>query len=106
MKHYILDYSDPNDPGRRSGHDIQPRKRMFRVFGRVISLVGGLLYGIGLIFLIRQRTEIHTIRQQYDSQAIQYDSLLAAKLETDQRLAALYHRIATEKRGHLVSDCP
>lgn len=91
MDPYILDYSEPDHPGR------QRHERKYRPVSLVFVLLNGLLYSIALVYLFRQHTEMRQIRQHYNDQVIQYDSLLAAKLETEQQLAALHRRLSIVK---------
>ncbi|GAB3032255.1 hypothetical protein [Spirosoma pulveris] len=106
MNPYILDYSEPDSLGRRPGHNGRPQKRRYQPIILVFILLNGLLYCIALVYLLRQRTEIQQIRQNYNDQVIQYDSLLAAKQETEQQLAALHHQIALAKRAGLSGGYP
>ncbi|SOD78875.1 hypothetical protein [Spirosoma fluviale] len=105
MNPYILDYSEPDDLGRRPGHNNR-RKRRNQPIGLIFIVLNGLLYCIALVYLLRQHTEIKQIRQDYNDQVIQYDSLLAAKLETEQQLAALHRQIALTKRAGLSGSYP
>jgi len=106
MNQYILDYSNPGRAKRRSGRNFRARLRMYRVYRRMLMLLSGLICGISLLSLAHQRTETQLIQQRYDAQLIQYDSLLAAKLEVDQQLARVYRRLSLEPRTDRVRYAP
>ncbi|MCX6217762.1 hypothetical protein [Spirosoma sp.] len=106
MNPYILDYSDSNDLGRQPDHNDPRRKRMYRTLKRVLILSNGLLYCVALAYLIRQHTELNQIRMHYHDQVIQYDSLLAAKLETEQQVAALHRQLVLARRAGLPTGYP
>lgn len=66
---------------------------MYRTFRQMIPLLGSLVCSIALFGLLRQRTQTQTLRERVDAQTIQYDSLLAAKVEADRQLDQLRIRL-------------
>lgn len=93
MNQYTLDFSDPAQPRRSRHQNAMPRQRMYHALRGTALLLSGLLCGIALVGLLRQRTETQTLRERYQAQTVQYDSLLAAKVEADRQLEQLRIRL-------------
>jgi hypothetical protein len=87
MNQYTLDYSSPQP--QRWQRAQRPNRRMKRAFRQVLPLLCGLACSIALIGTLRMRSDMSFHRQRYQAQAIQYDSLLAAKLDVDRQLEYL-----------------
>ncbi len=87
MNQYTLDYSEPR-PGRWR-RTRQPHRRMTAAFRRTLLLLSGLVCGIAVVGVLRMRTEVKIHHERYQEQVIQYDSLLATKLEADRELEKL-----------------
>lgn len=83
MNQYRLDYSDPRLPNRRS------RRQMNRTLRQAMLLLCALSFGVAFVSAIRMRADARFHRMQYQTQAIRYDSLLAAKAEADRQLQQL-----------------
>lgn len=66
---------------------------MYRTFRQMMPLLSGLVCSIALVGLLRQHTQTQTLRERVDTQTIQYDSLLAAKVEADRQLDQLRIRL-------------
>ncbi len=94
MNQYTLDFSEPARPRRttRPAH-----RRMYRTFRRMMFLITGLVCSIMLVMLLRQRAQTQLVLAQYQSRTIQYDSLLAAKLETDRQLIQLRRQLLRQQ---------
>lgn len=94
MPPYILDYADA--PPKSAGPGTKPaaKPRLLVTAGFLIvfcvSLAGNVFY------LSRQQT----VRQAADRQALQYDSLLSAKLYADRQLADLRDHLTRLQRQH------
>lgn len=90
MNQYTLDFSEPARPRRttRPAH-----RRMYQIFRQMVFFITGLMCSIMLVMLLRQRAQTQLLLTQYQSRTIQYDSLLAAKLETDRQLSQLRRRL-------------
>ncbi|MEZ0540726.1 hypothetical protein [Fibrella arboris] len=96
MNQYTLDFADPVRPTRRTRPKRWPRQRMYRTFRQMSWLLSGLVCSIAaLLGMMRQRTQTQTLRAQYQAQAIQYDSLLAAKVEADRQLQLMRIRLTS-----------
>lgn len=89
MNQYTLDFYRPNRPRRAARPNRRPRQHMYQTFRRMIPLLSSLVCSIALFGLLRQRTQTLTLRERVDAQTIQYDSLLAAKVESDRQLNQL-----------------
>lgn len=66
---------------------------MYRTFRQMPWLLCGLVCSIALIGLLRQRSQTQTLHKRYQAQTIQYDSLLAAKVEADRQLEQMRIRL-------------
>lgn len=93
MNQYTLDFADPVQPPRPTRPSRWPRQRMYHAFRRMLVLLSGLVCAIALVGLLRQRTETQSLRERVDAQTVQYDSLLAAKVEADRQLDQLRIRL-------------
>lgn len=97
MNQYTLDFSDPVRPYRRTRMTRLAQRRMYRTFRRMVLLISGLVCSVALIMLLRQRAKNQLLLTQYQSRTIQYDSLLAAKLETDRQLSQLRRQLLRQR---------
>ncbi|MBC7570262.1 MAG: hypothetical protein H7319_11065 [Spirosoma sp.] len=88
MNQYTLDYSD-HQPDERP-----PNRRSKQSFRQAVRLFGALICGIAFVAAIRMRSDASFHRTQYQTQAIRYDSLLAAKAEADRQLQQLRNLLA------------
>lgn len=79
MTKYTLDYSESQ------GQPDHPRRHAHPML--FVFIVGMLLSGLLITQSIVLKTENQQLRHQLDTQLLQYDSLLAAKLHADRRLA-------------------
>lgn len=93
MNQYTLDFADPVQSPRRTRPNRWPRQRMYRAFRQMAGLLCGLVCSIALVALLRQHTQTQTLRERYQAQSLQYDSLLAAKVEADRQLEQLRTRL-------------
>lgn len=93
MSQYTLDFSRPARTLRPGNSNRRPRQRMYQAFRRALLLLSGLVCGIALIALLRQRTETLSLRERYEAQTLQYDSLLTAKIEADRQLDLLRRQL-------------
>lgn len=87
MNQYTLDYSVPQP--RRWSRSSRPNRRMKRTFRQLFLPLCGLACAIALVTSLRMRTEAQMYHKRYQTQAIRYDSLLAAKQEADRQLEKL-----------------
>lgn len=97
MNQYTLDFSDPVRPYRRTRMTRPAQRRMSQTFRRIVLLISGLVCSIVLVMLLRQRAQTRLVLAQYQSRTIQYDSLLAAKLETDRQLTQLRRQLLRQQ---------
>lgn len=93
MNGYTLDFSRPVRPNRRTRFRRWPRQRMYLAFRQMLPLLSGLVCSIALVGLLRQHTQTQLLRERADAQTVQYDSLLAAKVEADRQLEQLRIRL-------------
>lgn len=98
MNRYTLDYSGPAGTRPSRAPSRWPRRRMYRTFRQMAALLTGLVGAIILVGLLRQHAQIESLRERYETQALQYDSLLVAKGEADRQLEQL--RIQLIKYHH------
>lgn len=89
MNQYILDFSEPARPRRPNHNSRWARRRMYQRFRRVFVMLSGLVCCIALVGMLRQQAQTHHLRQRYQMQVLQYDSLLAAKSEADRQLTQI-----------------
>lgn len=93
MNQYTLDFSEPARLHRRTRTTRPAHRRMYLTFRRMLLLISGLVCSIVLVMLLRQRAQTQLLLTKYQSRTIQYDSLLAAKLETDRQLSQLRRQL-------------
>jgi len=93
MNTHTLDFTGPVPSPRQNRPGRWPRYRMNREFRQLYGLLCGLVCGIALVGLLRQHTQTQSLREQYQTQTIQYDSLLSAKVEADRQLEQLRIRL-------------
>lgn len=88
MNEYMLDYSGPE---RHRRPDTLPPNRGIsrRSIWQILLVLGGWVGGMSTMGMWQLRSRTQEDEQLYQTQAIRYDSLLAAKLEADQRLEQL-----------------
>lgn len=89
MNGHTLDFSCPVQPNRRTRPGRWPRQRMYLAFRQMLVLLSSLVCGIALMGLLRQHAQMESLRERYQAQTIQYDSLLATKAEADRQLDQL-----------------
>jgi hypothetical protein len=83
MSRYTLDYSE------KQGRPLRPRRQAHPML--FVFIVGMLMAGLLVTQSITLKTENQQLRHQLDTQLLQYDSLLAAKLHADRKLAHWQH---------------
>ncbi|GAB3783831.1 hypothetical protein GCM10028818_42360 [Spirosoma horti] len=93
MNHYTLDFTDPDPVPRPSRSNRWTRQRMYRTCRQIPWLLCGLVCSLALIGLFRQRSQTQRLCERYQAQTIQYDSLLAAKVEADRQLDQMRIRL-------------
>lgn len=97
MNQYTLDFTNPVRPYKRTRITRPAQRRMHRTFRRMVLLVSGLVCSIVLVMWLRQRAQTQLLLTQYESRTIQYDSLLAAKLEADRHLSQLRRQLLRQQ---------
>ncbi len=88
MNQYTLDYSNPRPPTQRS------HRQLNQTLPQVMLLVCGLAFSVAFVSAIRMRADVRFHQNQYQAQAVRYDSLLAAKAEVDRQLQRLNNMLA------------
>lgn len=89
MNQYTLNFADPVQPRRRNRLNPWVRRRRYRAFYQILLLLSGLAGTMALVGLLRYRNQTQLLRERYQAQVIQYDSLLVAKVEADRQLQRL-----------------
>lgn len=100
MPPYILDYT-----GDRSSSDRGPRAKQVVPKGILLTAVSLALLGASLAGHLFAMSRYQHLQASADRQALQYDSLLSAKLEADRQVNELRERL-TRLQGQPVSQPP
>lgn len=91
MNQYTLDYSDPRPDGWPPNRRSNRRQRgVLRQLTRISCL---LVPGLAFVAASRILTDVWSYRTNYRTQTIRYDSLLAAKAETDRQIRLLHTQL-------------
>ncbi|MBD0260671.1 MAG: hypothetical protein ICV83_33550 [Cytophagales bacterium] len=88
MPPYILDYT-----GERSASAGTPGPKRFVKKGLLLTAAGAALLGASLTGYLFALSRYQHLQASADRQALQYDSLLSAKLEADWQVADLRERL-------------
>jgi len=100
MPPYILDYT-----GERSSSDRAPRRQQVVPKGLLLTAASLALLGASLVGNLFAMSRYQHLQASADRQALQYDSLLSAKLEADRQVNALRERL-TRLQGQPASQPP
>jgi hypothetical protein len=84
MTHYRLNYLSP--PNSKATIRKRSRRWVASLVTGILCLVFAILFFGGLGTAFRFRGKHLTLRQQHDALRLRYDSLYAAKLQTDKEL--------------------
>ena len=87
MNQYTLDYSNPHSDGQSANRRFA--RRPGQSFRQAVLLISALIWGIVFVAAIRMRADAQLHQTKYQTQAIRYDSLLAAKDEADRQIRQL-----------------
>lgn len=91
MNQYTLDYTAQSAGlGSPARPPESSRKRPYR---QPLLLISGLMCSVAAITSFYAHTEANHYRRQYQLQAVQYDSLLMAKIEIEQQLNHLKNTV-------------
>ncbi len=99
MPPYILDYT-----GERSASTGMPGPKPVVKKGLLLSVAGAALLGASLTGHLFALSRYHNLQTSADRQALQYDSLLSAKLEADRQVADLREQLRRLQGQHVAPN--